>query len=331
MLYRRGNSSFWWIRFKFKGNLIQQSSKSTNKRIAAQIEAALKTQYAKGEVGIEDKKAPPTLARFIDQEFLPYVRNVNAAKPQTVRAYEYHCSVLKANLSLGPLSLDKITVNIITAHAAGRRETCQVSTCNRDLACLRRIFKLAEEWGKVSKALPRVRLLQGENRRERVISPEEEKKYLEAAPPLLKDVATLLFDLGLRPEECFRLTPENYRDHIVTIFKGKGRGSRRRIPCSTRAIEVLDRRNSPVNPWVFPAPTKTGHVDGSSVKKQHAKAIKASGVAAFVLYDIRHTAITRWSKKVDAFTLHNLAGHISMATTQRYVHPSDEAARGILS
>ncbi len=84
MLYRRGNSSFWWIRFKFKGNLIQQSSKSTNKRIAAQIEAALKTQYAKGEVEIEDKKAAPTLTEFIDQEFLPYVRNVNRARPKTL-------------------------------------------------------------------------------------------------------------------------------------------------------------------------------------------------------------------------------------------------------
>jgi integrase len=328
MLYRRSNSGFWWIRFKFKGQLIQKSSKSSNKRIAAQIEAALKTQLAKGEVGIEDKKAAPTLTRFIDEDFLPYVRNVSASKPQTVRAYEYHCGVLKGNLSLGPLALDKITPNHITAHAAGRRETCEVSTCNRDLACLRRIFKLAEEWGKVHKALPRIRLLQGENRRERVISPEEEKKYLAAAAPLLKDVATLLFDLGLRPEECFRLKPENYRDETVTIFSGKGRGSRRRIPCSPRALEVLRRR--PGGEWIFPAPTKTGHVDGSSVKKQHAKALKESKVASFVLYDIRHTCITRWSKKVDAFTLHHLAGHVSMATTQRYVHVSEESLRGIL-
>jgi integrase len=232
---------------------------------------------------------------------------------------------------LSSLRLDKITANVIAAHASARRaDGFEVSTVNRDLSALRRMLKLATEWGRVTTALPTVRLLQGENRRERVVTPEEEAKYLAAAEPLLKDVATLLFDLGLRPEECFRLKRENYRDGSVLIFKGKGSGSRRKIPCSARVNEVLIRRSA-LSERIFPAPTKAGHIDGSSIKKQHAKAIKESNVVPFVLYSIRHTAITRWSKKVDAFTLHHLAGHKSMATTQRYVHPSEEAARGILS
>lgn len=274
----------------------------------------------------------PTLLRFIDDDFLPWVKTTHAAKPKTVTSYEYHLGNLKANLSLANLPLDKISPKLISAHAAARRaDGYQVST-NRDLAALRRVFKIAQEWGKVNTPLPKVRLFPGENRRERVITPAEERKYLAAAPPLLKDVTTLLFDLGLRPEECFRLTRENYRDHFVEIHKGKGRGSRRRVPCSTRVIKILDRRLQDVaSNWVFPAPTQTGHIDLSSVKKQHAAALKQSGVSRFVLYDIRHTAITRWSKKVDAFTLHSLAGHVSMATTQRYVHVDEAALRGILA
>jgi integrase len=72
------------------------------------------------------------------------------------------------------------------------------------------------------------------------------------------------------------------------------------------------------------ADTKSGHIEASSLKKQHAAAVKASKVPAFVLYTLRHTCITRWAKHMDPFTLHKLAGHTDMNTTKRYVHPSDE-------
>jgi len=44
-----------------------------------------------------------------------------------------------------------------------------------------RMFKLAMEWGKVEKALPKVEMLRGENHRDRVLSGEEEARYLDAA------------------------------------------------------------------------------------------------------------------------------------------------------
>jgi integrase len=83
------------------------------------------------------------------------------------------------------------------------------------------------------------------------------------------------------------------------------------------------RRSSSTSEWVFPAPTKSGHIEASSLKKQHSAAQKASGVAPFVLYTFRHTCITRWAKYMDPFILHVLAGHADMNTTKRYVHPSD--------
>jgi integrase len=73
----------------------------------------------------------------------------------------------------------------------------------------------------------------------------------------------------------------------------------------------------------FPAHTKSGHIEPSSVKKQHAKALKASGVAPFELYVLRHTCLNRWAKWMDPFTFHRAAGRADMKTTMRYVHPSD--------
>ena len=89
----------------------------------------------------------------------------------------------------------------------------------------------------------------------------------------------------------------------------------RAVPISPRVRSILEmRRTGGTSEWVFPAPTKSGHIESSSLKKQHAEAGKASGVVPFVLYTFRHTCITRCV----------LAGHTDMNTTKRYVHPSDE-------
>lgn len=355
-VYKRGGK-VWWFKFVWNGETIRESTKTGNKRIAEQIEAARKTQLAKGEVGIREKKPVSTLQKFLEDDFLPFVRTTKSAKPNTIRFYENSVRNLQSYSKLVALPLDQITAEHIAGFVAHRQGgKVQISTVNRDLATLRRAFHVAVEWGKVSTILPRVRLLSGENHRERVLTAEEERKYLDAATTsghalneayrraldgiratkrgqepkmhdafLLRDVVTILIDCGLRPEECFRLTwQDSIRDGAIEIHKGKGRGSRRRVPASQRVIGILEmRRAGATSEWVFPADTKSKHIESSTLKKRHAAALKASGVVPFVLYDFRHTCITRWAKHMDPFTLHVLAGHTDMNTTKRYVHPSD--------
>lgn len=84
-----------------------------------------------------------------------------------------------------------------------RGRTLQVSSLNRELQVLRRMFHLAQEWGKVEKALPAVKVLPGERHRERVLTPAEERLYFMGASTeamaqyansaLLRDGATLLY------------------------------------------------------------------------------------------------------------------------------------------
>jgi integrase len=47
--------------------------------------------------------------------------------------------------------------------------------------------------------------MRGEHHRERVITIEEEALYLGAAGDLMADIATILVDTGMRPEENARL------------------------------------------------------------------------------------------------------------------------------
>ncbi len=161
------------------------------------------------------------------------------------------------------------------------------------------------------------------------------KRGLQPQAPdayLLRDAITVLIDCGLRPEECYRLRWDNLRDGAIVIHTGKGKGSRRRVPASARALAFLEMRKGTgqQDGWIFAAPTKSGHIETSSLKKLHTRALTLSGVTPFVLYDLRHTCLTRWAKGMDSLMLKKLAGHTSLATTARYVHLNDADVRAAM-
>ena len=94
---------------------------------------------------------------------------------------------------------------------------------------------------------PRLSSSAGEHRRERVITSKEEALYLAAALPLLHDVSVVLFDTGMRPEECHCLRWENItwdggRNGVLLITKGKTKAARRVLPLSPRVRSVLENR-----------------------------------------------------------------------------------------
>lgn len=321
MVYKQKDSKNWWYKFLWQGELIRESTKQTNKRVAEQIEAARRTQFAKGEVGIRDKAQAPTVKTFADERFMPFVRTEKAGKPLTVAFYKRCTGNLKANKALANLRLDEIRAEHVTAFVESRRsEPVKTATINRDLATLRRMLNLAQEW-EVIKAARKVKLLPGEERRERVVSATEEVAYLDECTPLLRNIGLIMLDCGLRPEECHRLLwADNIKGNVIEVHTGKGSGSRRSIEMTKRVVSMLASIER-TSEYVFPAPTRTGHIDTHSYKKQHANTLKDSKVGAFVIYSLRHTCLTRWALAgMDLFTLKYLAGHENIATTMRYIH-----------
>jgi integrase len=59
----------------------------------------------------------------------------------------------------------------------------------------------------------------------------------------------------------------------------------------------------PAEEWVFPAGTKSGHIEKSTLKKKHPKAAKLAGLAPFPRYTFRHTCLTRWAAYMDPYTI----------------------------
>jgi integrase len=114
------------------------------------------------------------------------------------------------------------------------------------------------------------------------------------------------------------------------VVEGKTKAARRVIPLTSRLRSLLEtlweNGAKPEEGWIFPAPTKQGHVWHDSIRVQHKKALKASKVQPFVLYALRHTFLTRLGESgCDVWTLARIAGHSSIKMSERYVHPGSEA------
>ena len=239
-IYKRGRI-YWYkgYKFTFNGEAIRESTRQTNQHTARDMESAHRTSLAKGEVGIRDKRVTLTLGEFCRKRFAPWAESTCSLK--TWRDF-YRVGVLaiQAYSPLAGLALDAITAERIADFASHRQaQGMRVATVNASLRILRRILRVAEEWGELDRA-PRVRMLPGESHRERVITPAEEARYLAPAGPLLADIATVLVDTGLRPEECYRLvwdsiTWMNGRNGTLIVTHGKTKAARRVLPMTPRA------------------------------------------------------------------------------------------------
>jgi hypothetical protein len=93
-LYKRPNSKYWWMKFTFHGELVQQSTKCKNKRDAETVESAYRTQLALGRIGIELKREAPAMSNAIDN-FLKWLKVERGEDSPTVKRYEFSCLPLK--------------------------------------------------------------------------------------------------------------------------------------------------------------------------------------------------------------------------------------------
>ena len=331
-LYKRGK--IYWYKFMWKGELIRESTKQGNDKVARQMEAAHRTSLAKGEVGLRERTQAPGLLEFCSERFEPWIKSTTAKKTW-LDFYRVGLRAIEGYRPLASLPIDKVTAEMANAFAGYRQaQGLQVSSVNSSLRVLRRVLKLAADWG-VLQSVPKIKMLPGERHREHVVSPEEESKYLATAKEPLASIATALTDTGMRPEECYRLrweyiTWSNGRNGTLLVTHGKTAAARRVLPMTPRTRNMLETRwemaGKPAEGWVWPSQTLSGHVESCTLKRQHRNALRLARVRPFVLYSLRHTFLTRLGESgCDTWTLARIAGHSSIAISARYVHPSEDA------
>jgi len=140
------------------------------------------------------------------------------------------------------------------------------------------------------------------------------------------DVATLMLETGMRPEEVYRIRPEsvNLAENYVFNPYGKTKAAKRRIKLTATAKSILAKRLANCEAFIFPCETdSTRPLPG--IQSAHARALRESKVAPFRPYDCRHTWATRAVEAgVDLVTLAAMLGHSKINMVLRYAHPTQE-------
>jgi integrase len=219
------------------------------------------------------------------------------------------------------------------------KQRLRPATVNRELACLRAMFNHAIKGdvplrNPISKTAAKV--LREDNEQTRVLTYDEQVKYLAKASPTLWDVATLMLETGMRPEEVYRIRPENVHLSENYLFNpyGKTKAAKRRIKLTATANSIIARRMKEAaertskdkdgGAFLFPCEADaTRPLPG--IQSAHARALRESKVAQFRPYDCRHTWATRAVEAgIDLVTLAAMLGHSKINMVLRYAHPTQE-------
>jgi integrase len=110
------------------------------------------------------------------------------------------------------------------------KQRLRPATVNRELACLRAMFNHAIKGddrlrNPISKTAAKV--LREDNEQTRVLTYDEQEKYLAKATRTLHDVTTIMLETGMRPEEVYRIQPQERASSpklpVQSLRKDEGR------------------------------------------------------------------------------------------------------------
>ena len=159
--------------------------------------------------------APPIFRAFA-KEFLQYAKT--HTRPGTHTFYDGCLERLLAFAAIADTPLNAITGDLASKYARHRQEVAENSivTVNGDLRTLRRVLKIAVEWGKLPHASAVHELPQPKGR-DRVLSFKEEALYLAKGSENLRDATILAVDSGMRPNS--ELFPLQWADVDLTAHR----------------------------------------------------------------------------------------------------------------
>ena len=192
MIYKRGKA--YWYNFRWtitnaegtkESFRIVKSARAKNRDDAKDAEDEHRRALRLGQIHPRDPwpqsaaSAPPIFRAF-SKEFLQYART--HTKPGTVTFYEGCLDRLLTFAAIADAPLDAITGEQASRYARHRREVAKNSivTVNGDLRTLRRVLKVAVDWGRLNHA-PAIHELPQPKGRDRVLSFKEEALYLAHA------------------------------------------------------------------------------------------------------------------------------------------------------
>jgi len=315
-LYKREDSTVWWVRFTHKGNRIQQSSGTSERVKAEEYEAKLRSSLWE-----QDRLGAKPIYTW-DDAVVRYVRETKHKASQVSDIY--HLRWLDKYLNGVELQtikrdmLDKIT-------AAKQAEGVENSTVNRVQEVIRAILRKAcNEWEWLDR-VPAVRMLPEPIKRVRWLTRYQADTLITELPPHLADMVRFSLETGLRRSNVTGLKWSQVDLARKTAWIHPDEAKARKaipVPLSIAAVEVLRKQIGKHQINVF---TYNGNTVHQVNTKAWHKALERVGIENFRWHDLRHTwASWHIQEGTPQHVLQELGGWSSPEMVQKYAHLSSE-------
>jgi integrase len=318
----RRRSAIWWLQYSFRGRVQRESSGSPARTDAVRLLRRRLAEMGRGRL------VGPDVERTTLDDLATMVRDdYRANGRRSLDRMEDAIGHLRR--VFGPARAIEITGDRVTAYAAARRrEGAANATINRELAALKRMFRLGERAGKVDRRPP-ITMLAEDNVRTGFFEPDQVQAVLRHLPDDLRPVFEVAYVTGWRVRSeiltrrwhhvdfhagWLRLEPGEAKNREGRMFPliPQLRAVLERQRALTEALQVASGRIIPV---VF-------HRDGATIKyfrRSWLTACKRAGLPGRLPHDFRRTAVRNLERAgVPRSAAMKLVGHKTEAIYRRY-------------
>jgi len=316
-IYKRGK--IWYLDYCVNGKR-KRESVGRSKRLAESLLAKRRVEI------IENKYFD--IAKFKKVRFDKTAEDFLTWSQVHKKSFRRDRSLVKNLMDcFGSKHLYQISPYEVEKYQSVRRQEVSAATCNREVACLKRIFNKAIEWGKAREnPVSKVKFFREDNERLRYLNKDEIVQLLKECAPHLKPIVLFALNTGMRKSEILNLKWKDLdlQANLITVTETKS-GDFRKIPINSQLKEVLETiERHPNCPYVFNY--KGERIE--DIKKGFNKAVERAGIEDFHFHDLRHTFASHLVMGgVSLVAVKELLGHKSIEMTLRYSHLSVENKR----
>jgi integrase len=284
--------------------------------------------------GIFIQRAPSekmTVAAALDR----YEREVVPTKKASTQLRE-GTRIREVTAFFGKYSLAAVTPDLVAQFRDMRlAQGKSNNTVRLELSLLGHLFTIAiKEWriGLVYNPVAAIRKPSPGAGRNRRLSPEEEKKLLDAcydhSNPMMGWIVHIAIETAMRQSEILGLTRSqvDIKRRIVRLSDTKN-DSARTVPLTRKATELLTAAlNHPIRPLdtdllFFGEPGRDGKRRAYQFNHDFGKIKKRLGMADLHFHDLRHEGVSRLVEGgLSDQEVASISGHKSMQMLRRYTH-----------
>lgn len=198
-------------------------------------------------------------------------------------------------------------------------EGVSTNTIRLALALISHLYTVAiKDWGieGLSNPVTKLRMPKGSRERDRRPTSKELKEVIKASAAVHSEMPIIIeiaVETAMRRGELLSLRRENVRGKHAVLEDTKN-GSRRLVPLSVRARELLDSLPARIDGQVF-------SLAPHSATQYFVKACRAAKVENLHFHDMRHEGTSRlFEKGLSMMEVASITGHKSMSMLRRYTH-----------